>query len=419
MIKLVTPETDPGKETLQTLDEIARQGAKRMLAEALELEVAEYLTSNKESRDESGHRMVVGNGRGKARKVLLGSGEIEIEAPRVNDKRMGEKFSSIILPAYLRKSPNVESVLPILYLKGLSTNAFQSALSQLFGDGVRGLSPSSIVALKKSWEREFEVWRKRRITEQYVYIWADGVNVKVRLGEDKKICLLVIIGVTIDGKKELLAVEPGYRESKESWKLVLDGLRSRGMIAPLLAIGDGALGFWAALRDAVGFQQTQEQRCWVHKIANVLDALPKRLHPQAKILLHDMMYAETASQADEEKKRFENAFGIKYPKAAEKINKSWNELTTFYSYPAHQWKHIRSTNVIESSFATVKLRTRATKGAGSPNAAAMMAFKLLSEAQKRWRTIDAPQELRNLISGVEYKDGNMVSTPNTQEAAAC
>lgn len=384
MLKVVPTKSEVRQDFELTLDEIAREGARRFLIHALNLEVEQYIQSHKNEVDENGRRLVVRNGVAKSRTITMGSGSVEVQAPRVDDRREGEKFFSSILPPYLRKSPKVESLLPILYLKGLSTNDFKSALAEFLGEGTMGLSPASIVKLKKIWETEFDTWSKREITKKYVYIWADGVNVQVRLGEDKKICLLVIIGATEDGEKELLAVHPGYRESAESWLTVLRSLIDRGLMAPMLAIGDGALGFWSALRSCQGFEKTEEQRCWVHKIANVLDKLPKRLQSDAKSCLHEMMNAATEADSLKARQSFEKLFSEKYPKAVECLVKSWSELTTFFHYPASHWIHLRTTNPIESSFATVKLRTKVTKGAGSKETAAVMAFKLLSECQKRW-----------------------------------
>jgi len=261
----------------------------------------------------------------------MSSGTVEVAAPRVNDRREGEKFRSMILPPYLRKSPKVESLLPVLYLKGISTNDFRACLKDFFGEGTLGLSSASIVQLKKMWEEEFDKWSKRPITGKYAYIWVDGVNVQIRLGEDKKICLLVVIGVTEAGDKELLAVHPGYRESKESWLTVLRSLIDRGFTAPLLAIGDGALGFWAALRECAGFEKTQEQRCWVHKIANVLDTLPKRLQSDAKDMLHEMMRSESEESALRTRHSFEKLYGDKYPKATNCLTKNWTELVAFFN----------------------------------------------------------------------------------------
>ena len=418
MLKVVPTKSEVRKDFELSLDEIAREGARRLLVQALNLEVEEYIQQNLNEVDESGKRLVVRNGVTKPRTITVGSGSFDIQAPRVDDRRDGEKFLSNILPPYLRKSPKVESLLPILYLKGLSTSDFKSALSEFLGEGTLGLSPASIVKLKKIWESEFALWEKRKITKKYAYIWADGVNMQVRLGEDKKVCLLVIIGATESGEKELLAVHPGYRESKDSWLAVLRSLIDRGMSAPMLAIGDGALGFWAAIRTCEGFEKTEEQRCWVHKNANVLDKLPKRLQADAKSLLHEMMKAEKESDALKARQSFEKLYSEKYPKAVECLVKSWTELTTFFHYPAMHWQHLRTTNPIESSFATVKLRTKVTKGAGSKETAAVMAFKLLSECQKKWRKLRGHEEFKNLLKGLEYKDGIMIPRAEHHEAAA-
>jgi putative transposase len=409
MTNVLSVKSEPRKEFELSLDEIAREGARRMLVHALDLEVDDYIERFKDEVDERGHRLVVRNGSSRTRKVTMGSGAVDISQPRVDDRREGEKFFSKILPPYLRKSPKIESLLPILYLKGLSTNDFKSALSGFLGEGTMGLSPASIVKLKKIWDDEFDLWSKRAITKRYVYMWVDGVNVQIRLGEDKKVCLLVIIGVTSEGEKDLLAVHPGYRESADSWKVVLNSLTSRGLTAPKLAIGDGALGFWAALRSTAGFETCEEQRCWVHKIANVLDKLPKRLQGDAKKLLHEMMKSPTEADALNVRKQFEKIFDDKYPKASACLVKSWTELTTFYHYPAAHWMSIRTTNPIESSFATVKLRTKVTKGAGSKQTATTMAFKLLQECQKKWRKIRGEKDhLENILMGLEYKDGIVV-----------
>lgn len=419
MLKVVPTKKETAKEIESSLDAIVREGAKRMLSQALQLEVEEYIAKYSDLVDENGHRVVVKNGVGKTRTVTVGSGSFGLQAPRVDDRREGERFLSSILPPYLRKSPKIESLLPLLYLKGLSTNDFRSALAEMLGEGTLGLSPASIVRLKKQWDDEFESWSRRKITKKYVYIWADGVNVSVRLGEDKKICLLVILGATEDGDKELLAVHPGYRESSDSWLVVLRSLIGRGMTAPMLAIGDGALGFWKAVRSCEGFEKTEEQRCWVHKIANVLDKLPKRLQADAKNLLHEMMKAEKEADALKARKDFEKLFLEKYPKASDCLVKNWDQLITFFKYPASHWQHIRTTNPIESSFATVKLRTKVTKGAGSKDAATVMAFKLLQECQKKWRKLRGHEEIKNLLKGLAYKDGIMILGEQHQETAAC
>jgi len=412
----VNPSVRP-EEVRLTLDEIARQGALQMLMKALQAEVSEYIDRHQDFRDGNGHRLVVRNGRAQSRNFTFGSGTVDLRAPRVKDRREGQSFSSTILPAYMRKSPKVENLLPVLYLKGLSTGDFKSALTELLGEGVTGLSPSSIVALKKGWEKDFAVWKKRKITDRYVYLFADGVHVSVRLGEDKRLCLLVLIGVSENGEKHLLACEPGYRESKDSWSGVLKDLKDRGLKAPVLAVGDGALGFWGALRETDGFESTREQRCWIHKMGNILNDLPKRVQPRAKGMLREMMYSETLSAATQTKKKFLDQFHAKFPKAAEKLEKDWNVLTTFFSLPALHWTHLRTTNPIESTFATVRLRTNVTRGAGSPTAAATMAFKLLLDAEKSWNRIRGHEEIKNVLAGVAYVNGVVVPVPSTRQEA--
>lgn len=419
MLNLINSDpTIRPEEVRMSLDEIAREGARRMLVEALQAEVADYINQHQGMRGENGHRLVVRHGKAESRKVTLGSGTIEVQTPRIKDRRDGHRFSSQILPAYMRKSPKVENLLPILYLKGLSTSDFKSALTDLLGEGVTGLSPSSIVLLKKSWEKEFTIWNKRKITDRYVYLFADGVHVSVRLGEDKRLCLLVLIGVAENGEKHLLSVEPGYRESRDSWSDILTGLRERGLTAPVLAVGDGALGFWSALRSTAGFETTREQRCWIHKMGNILNDLPKRIQPRAKSLLREMMYAEKLSDAVIGKGKFTEAFHSKFPKATDRLEKDWTELTAFFSLPAAHWIHLRTTNAIESTFATVRLRTNVTRGAGSPLAASTMAFKLLHDAQKNWNRIRGHQEITNVLDGVAYVNGTMVAPLSTHKGAS-
>ena len=375
-----------------------------MIMEALDLEVAEYIYKCRQLRDEDDNALVVRNGRGEERKLLIGCGTIDIKSPRVNDRRPGQKFTSAILPPYMRRSPNVSEVLPVLYLKGISSGDFSGALEALLGKDAAGLSAASIGRLKAKWADEYKAFRNRRLDiSRYAYIFCDGVNVSVRLGDDPKLCLLVVIGVREDGRKELLSVESGYRESKESWASVLRSLKRRGMDVPLLAVGDGNLGLWAALGDV--FPQTQEQRCWVHKIANVLDKLPKRLQPKAKSFLHEIMNAPTRDLALLEIENFKQEYGAKYPKAVSCLIKDTDQLLNFYDFPAEHWIHIRTTNPIESAFATVKLRTKVTKGAGSTEAAITMAFKLLTEAEKRWRRITAYELVTKVLEGVGFKDG--------------
>jgi putative transposase len=393
-----------------SLDDLAREGALRMIAAALEAEVDQYVAAFAEAVDAHGRRLVVRNGRAQERKLTVGSGTLALRAPRVNDKRVDEetgerrRFTSRILPAYARRSPKVTEVLPILYLHGLSTGDFGPALRDLLGEDASGLSPSSIQRLTESWQAEHAQFRKRELRfHRYAYLFVDGVNVAVRLGEDPKLCLLVVIGVREDGCKELLAVEDGYRESEDSWSAVLRDLRDRGMNAPKLVTGDGALGAWAALRTV--FPGTREQRCWVHKTANVLDALPKRLQPRAKSLLHEMAEAPTRADARKALERFRGEFDAKYPKAVSKLDKDWEQLTAFYDFPAEHWRHLRTTNPIESSFATVKLRTKVTKGAGSKKAALAMAYKLLDAAQERWRRINGHELVSDVLDDVKFKDG--------------
>ena len=421
--RLPVGEDDQGRVTL---DDLAREGARRMIAAALEAEVDEYVGAFVEEVDEDGKRLVVRNGRARERRVTVGSGTVPVRAPRVNDKRLDEegerqKFSSRILPAYARRSPKVTEVLPILYLHGLSTGDFRPALRDLLGEDASGLSSSSIPRLTEAWQVEHAAFATRELRfHRYAYLFVDGVNVSVRLGEDPKLCLLVVIGVREDGCKELLAVEDGYRESEDSWSAVFRDLRDRGMNEPKLVTGDGALGAWAALRSV--FPATTEQRCWVHKTANVLDALPKRLQPRAKTLLHEM--AEAPSRADARKalERFRSEFDAKYPKAVAKLEKDWDTLTAFYDFPAEHWRHLRTTNPIESSFATVKLRTKVTKGAGSKKAALAMAYKLLDAAQERWRRFNGHELVTDVLEDVKFKDGIKATDDETtttdQEVAA-
>ncbi|UCC88217.1 MAG: IS256 family transposase [Anaerolineales bacterium] len=387
-----------------SLDELAREGARRMIAAALELEVEEYIQKLHHLRDENGHALVVRNGRAEPRTVSLGAGPIELQAPRVNDRRAEHRFTSKILPPYMRRSPRLNDALPVLYLRGLSTGDFEEAIPALLGVDAAGFSASTISRLTTVWQEEREGWCKRSLTgKEYVYVWADGVYFGVRLGEDKQLACLVLVGVLPDGTKEVIALQDGYRESTDSWLSLLRDLKRRGMPAPSLAIGDGALGFWAALRQV--YPGTKEQRCWVHKIANVLDKLPKRVQPRAKDMLHEIMYAPNQQGALEDIQRFEQEFQAKYSKAVECLLKDQDELLTFFDFPAEHWIHLRTTNPIESAFSTVKARTKRTKGAGSRQAGLAMAFKLLLGAQKRWRKITAPHLVALVQAGVKFLDG--------------
>jgi transposase-like protein len=408
MIKLTTNhEDETSPEITQTLDELAREGARRMIAEALKLEADEYVEKLRHLHDETGHALVVRNGKAKRRTVTLGVGPIAIEAPRVHDRRADHKFTSHILPPWARRSPRLEEALPVLYLRGLSTGDFEEALRVLLGPDAAGLSASTITRLLRVWQEEYQAWRKRSLTgKDYVYIWVDGVNFGVRLADDRLTCL-VIIGVHIDGTKEVVAIEDGYRESIESWADVLRDLKRRGMPAPVLAVADGALGFWAALREV--YPETREQRCWVHKLANILDKLPKRLQPRAKMMLHEIMRAPSRKDAEEDIARFTEAFTARYPKAVESLTKDQETLLAFFDFPAEHWIHLRTTNPIESTFATVKARTRVTKGAGSRNAGLAMAFKLTLAAQDRWRKVNAANLVALVRAGATFKDGTLIT----------
>jgi putative transposase len=425
MLKLVEDEAgleagEAGAEA-RTLDEIAREGARRMLIAALNEEVAEFIARHRGERDENGLAMVVRNGVSKPRSVTLGAGTVTVEAPRVNDRRVDEdgnrkRFRSQILPPYMRRSPNVTETLPILYLRGLSTGDFKPALAKLFGEEASGLSSSSIARLTTVWEAEYRQFRDLRFDDRdYVYVWVDGVHFNVRL-EDDRLCTLVMIGVRPDGTKELLVVEDGYRESEESWKEVLRDLKRRGMRAPVLAVGDGALGFWAAVRDV--WPETRGQRDWCHKMANVLDKLPKRLQPKAKAMLRDIMYAETEAEAEERIGAFKAVFEPKQERAVKCLVKDQEALLTFFDFPAEHWKHIRTSNPIESAFATVRLRQRVTKGSGTRTKALTMAFKLLERAQESWRRIDGAAHLPAVRAGAKYDDGIRVEREDAAEDAA-
>ena len=407
-------------EVTVTLDKLAREGARRMIAAALDAEVEQYVGSFVDEIDEDGKRLVVRNGRARERKLTVGSGTLAIKAPRVNDKRVDDegkrqKFSSRILPAYARRSPKVTDVLPVLYLRGLSTGDFGPALRDLLGEDASGLSASSIQRLTEQWQADHAAFCKRSLRfHRYAYLFIDGVHMTIRLGEDDRVCLLVVIGVREDGEKELLGVEDGYRESTESWAVVLRDLKTRGINVPRLVTGDGALGAWAALRDV--FPHAGEQRCWVHKSANVLDAMPKRLQPRAKTLLHEMAEAPTGADARAARERFRCEFDAKYPNATAKLDRDWDALTAFYAFPAEHWRHRRTTNPIESSFATVRSRTKVTKGAGSKKAALAMAYKLLDSAQARWRRFNGHELIADVIDGVVFKDGERIIDENNDNS---
>jgi putative transposase len=389
------------------LTDILRDGAQRLLAQAVEAEVDEWIGSHQHLTTAAGHRQVVRNGYLPKRTLTTGIGSVEVEQPRVLDRRgaaEAEVFTSKILPPYLRKTKSIEELIPWLYLKGISTGDFSEALAALVGPEARGLSASTITRLKSVWEDEFQEWNRRSLEgKKYVYVWADGVHFNIRLEEDRQ-CILVLMGATADGRKELIAVVDGYRESEQSWKALLLDVQSRGLtVDPQLATGDGALGFWKAIRQV--FPATREQRCWVHKTANVLDQLPKRLQPEAKEKLHAIWMAETRAEANRAFDLFTATYQAKYTKATDCLLKDRDVLLTFYDFPAEQWIHLRTTNPIESTFATVRLRHRRTKGNGSRTACLTMVFKLMQSAAKKWRLLNGCQLLPDVIAGVQFIDG--------------
>ena len=396
------------------IDEIVREGARRMLAEALTAEVDAYVARFAAERDENGRRLVVRNGYHQGREVLTSAGAVQVTAPRVNDKRTdpatGERlrFSSAILPPWARKTPKVTEVLPLLYLHGLSTGDFVPALGQFLGSSA-GLSAAVITRLTEQWQAEQRAFASRDLSaSDYVYVWADGIHVNIRL-EEHKLCLLVMIGVRADGRKELIALADGYRESAESWADLLRDCARRGMRAPVLAAGDGALGFWGALREV--FPATTGQRCWFHKTANVLAALPKSAHPGAKKALAEIWGAEDKQHAIAAAKAFDAAYGAKFPKATAKITDDLVELLAFYDCPAEHWVHLRTTNPIESTFATVRHRSKVTKGPGSRAAGLAMAFKLIESAQDHWRMVNAPHLVALVRAGATFINGKLVERP--------
>jgi len=397
----------PSTAAKDVLTEILREGAQTLLVQAIEAEVADWIDRHAHLTDGKGHRLVVRNGRLPKRQITTGVGQVEVQQPRVHDRRpeeATEKFTSKILPPYLRKTKSIEELIPWLYLKGISTGDFGEALQSILGKDVPGLSASTITRLKSTWENDYRDWSKRSLKDKhYVYVWADGVHFNIRLEEDRQ-CILVLMGATKDGKKELIAIADGYRESAQSWKELLLDVKSRGLdMEPNLATGDGALGFWKALSEV--WPSTREQRCWVHKTANVLDKLPKRLQASAKDKLHDIWMADTREHAHQAFDLFLETYQAKYPKACECLKKDRDVLLTFYDFPAEHWIHLRTTNPIESTFATVKHRQRKTKGNGSRLACLTMVFKLMESAAKKWRLLNGSQIIPDIIQGIKFIDG--------------
>ena len=400
----------PSPSSRDVLTDVLREGARRLLATVIEAEVADYVAAREAVVDAPGHRRVVRNGYLPERPIQTPLGDIRVQQPRVRDRRPVEEretFRSAILPPYLRRTASLEALYPWLYLKGVSTGDFGEALQALLGPEARGLSPTTITRLKTVWEQEYATWAKRSLADRrYIYVWADGVYFNVRLEDtdNKRQCILVLMGATRDGKKELIAITDGYRESEQSWRELLLDVQDRGLtIDPQLATGDGGLGFWAAVRKV--FPKTREQRCWVHKTANVLNKLPKGVQPKATAMLHDIWMAETKAAAEQAFDLFLATFAAKFPAATTCLTKDRDVLLTFYDFPAEHWIHIRTTNPVESTFATVRLRTTKTKGSGSRLACLTMVFKLALAAQKTWRVLNASQLITDVIDGVPFVDG--------------
>ena len=385
------------------LTDLVRDGAQQIIREAVQAELKAFLEEHADARDGEGRRAVVRNGYQPEREVLSGIGPVKVQVPKTRDRAgLGRCFRSQLLPPYLKKTRRLEAVIPWLYLKGVSTNDFEEALGALLGDSVKGLSASTITRLKRVWEAEYAEWRQRDWQgHEFVYLWADGIYVNVRAEERR--CMLVIVGCDVHGRKHFLAIEDGFRESTESWKAVLLGLKDRGLDAAKLAVGDGALGFWAALAQV--YPSTREQRCWVHKILNVLDKLPKSLHGDAKSALHEIWQADRREAAERAFDRFIATYEAKYPKAVECLVKDRKELLAFYDFPAAHWQHIRTTNPIESTFATIRLRTKKTRNCVSAKSGLCLMHQLAMSAQKRWRRLRGFRHLADVVAGVKFIDG--------------
>jgi transposase-like protein len=420
MLSVVT-DAQAHNELRLDLDQLVREGARRMLAAALEAEVDAYLAAHQAERDQRGRRLVVRNGHARQRAVTTAAGAVAVRAPRVNDRRVDPqtggraRFRSVVLPPWCRKSPKVAEVLPLLYLHGLSTGDFVPALEAFFGSSA-GLSAAAVGRLLAAWQVDYQAFVARDLTERdYVYCWADGVHFRVRL-EQAHLCCLVIVGVRVDGTKELVAVADGERESTDSWAELLRDLRRRGMRAPVVMVGDGALGLWAALREV--FPATRQQRDWVHKAANVLAALPKAVHAGARKALAEIRDAPDRQHAERAIEVFARDYGVKWPKAVAKIVDDAEALLTFFDLPAEHWVHLKTSNPIESTFSSVRLRTRVTKGPGSKAAGLAMAFKLLEAAQDRWRAVNGPHLVALVRAGARFDKGVMVERPEEAEEVA-
>ncbi len=395
------------------LDEIVRSGAQQMLQAAIDAEVTDFLQTHSGHVDESGKRLVVRNGYHPTRELLTGAGRLEVRQPRVRDNTPEKEnriaFSPSVLPPYLRRSKTIDDLIPWLYLKGISTGDFREALQSLLGEDAKGVSANVVVRLKEKWGREYDEWNRRDLHgKEYVYLWADGIHANVRLEDEanKRQCMLVLMGATPDGRKELVAVVDGFRESKQSWRELLVDLKQRGLAtAPRVAVGDGALGFWAALREVFG--ETCEQRCWFHKAGNILNRMPKSIHAKAKSDIQQIWMAETREDAHKALETFLEKYAAKYPEACKCLEQDRDVLLTFYDFPAEHWKHLRTTNPIESTFATIRLRHRRTKGCGTRRASLTMMFKLAKSAEKRWRRLNGHERIISLLEGKKFVNGEL------------
>lgn len=422
MNKIIAFSDDSPEENVFTgvLDEIVRKGAQKMLQKALEIEVDSFLERYQYIMDEHGRRLVVRNGHSRERAVATGAGPVRVRSPRVDDRILASqderRFRSTIIPPYLRRTKNMDEFLPFLYLRGVSTKDCAEVLEKLLGRKIPGFSAQQVCRLKEFWRQEYEDWSKRDLSiERYVHWWVDGIYFNVRLQEDARECILIIIASKEDGSKELVAIQDGFRESKESWASLIRDLKRRGLAeAPKLAIGDGALGFWAALEEE--FPDVNQQLCWVHKTANVLDKLPRTLQPRAKQMIQSIYFAPSKQEAGEALDSFVEEFSPKYPKATRSLVDHRERLLSFYDFPAEQWPSIRSTNVIESTFATVRHRTRQTKGCGTRLATLTMVFKLAQCAKKRWQKIQGHRKIKEMLAGAVFTDGIIAQAPKKEAA---
>lgn len=392
------------EDMITDLDEVVRLGAHKMIRMALEAEIQAYLDSMGGNELPGGNRAVVRNGFHNEREITVGAGVVPVRVPRTRNRGPeDENFVSSLVPPYMRRSLKIDEAIPLLYLRGLSTGDFVPALEKLFGKGIRGISSANISRLRSIWNKDHKEWQRRDLSsKEYCYVWVDGIHFRVRIGEER-LCVLVVIGATREGKKELISVVGGYRESEASWATLLRDLKSRGLKCPKLFIGDGALGFWKAVQDV--FPEAKWQRCWVHKTANILDKVPKSVQPQAKSMIHEIYLAKTKKLAEKAYSAFIEHFDDKYPKATACLKKDREHLLTFYDFPAPHWRHVRTTNIIESPFSTVRLRTYKTRGHGNLQSTLVMVFKLLEQASMRWQKLNAVINISKVMQGIEFRDG--------------